>query len=535
MTQLLGSYHWNYDITPSPDALVLALEAAIGQPTNVTNVYPCWGSEATWATNLNTILVAQQASAVGKRLYPMIDLKFYITNNGDGYTFGGIQGLNDAASGKWDSVLNACVLACKTNGFLTAFFSISYAHNFGYSCDNEGFDLTTNAAWIAAFEHWSQALRSSATVQGVKIYILFNPALGAGSMPVDQNTPDPSTFDILSLDVLNTYYGIGNIFDPNIRSGFWNNPNGWGLQQHINLAKTLGNKPVYFNKCGAGPSPIGVVTALANDSAFWDCIASTIVSMRTQGVPFWGMNLFDVNIASQNLTFSDGSQPACLDSVISYCQNGTFLSDVINLATGTSGPGGSVVSPYATVTQPSPLVVGQQTISGFCNASAIAVSIVWRVAGTTPQLTDPDVVKCVIHAMAGTFSGSVNVAPASTTGVMWISLNGGPFMQAWIAQPLATTPSVPAISVNQPSPLVSGQVTITGLVAPATSSVALCWRTAATQPGPNDADVVQAVVQSPSGEFYAVMTIDHPGTRSSMWYSVNNSVFKLAWTGVPSQ
>jgi hypothetical protein len=91
-----------------------------------------------------------------------------------------------------------------------------------------------------------------------------------------------------------------------------------------------------------------------------------------------------------------------------------------------------------------------------------------------------------------------------------------------------------AILVNQPSPLLQGQVTIVGQEPDPMQAVFLDWHTYGGAPAANASDWVQADVHS-NGNFRAVVSIDHPGVMSTMYERTGgDNTVHAVWSGVPS-
>jgi Ca-dependent carbohydrate-binding module xylan-binding len=92
--------------------------------------------------------------------------------------------------------------------------------------------------------------------------------------------------------------------------------------------------------------------------------------------------------------------------------------------------------------------------------------------------------------------------------------------------------TVDTVTVNRPAPLIAGLQTITGMESDPSQSIFLDWRTYGT-PVLGDGDWVQATV-TPSGSFSAPVTIDHPGTQSTMYYRIGSGPTITAWSATPS-
>ncbi len=88
------------------------------------------------------------------------------------------------------------------------------------------------------------------------------------------------------------------------------------------------------------------------------------------------------------------------------------------------------------------------------------------------------------------------------------------------------------VNVNKPATLRSRPQTITGTESDASQTIFLDWRTTGT-PALTDSDWVQAIVDS-SGNFAASVSIDHPGTSSTMYYRIGSGPAIAAWSGTPS-
>ncbi len=332
---LLGTYTsgpsgtWNYGAgnDVDMDQGVVGLGADLGKPITAINVFPVYGDQNWWYYNLKRAVDSMHSSAIAKNIVPVIGIKLFWANTApQNYGWGDPQAFVDVAAGKFDATWIEMIDAVSDAQIPVSIFRIGYEDNFNFMPDGETGDPDTQLKWKAAFEHVAKVLRAEAFKKGVVAYLMYNPALGNGSLPVDTNLPDPSLWDILGADQYNSYWGGGDVNDIPTRVGFWHNPNGWGMDQQIALAVKL-KKPMYFAETGSGPNPNGPSHGLSNDTAFWDFMADSIKSMRAQGVPMLGMNIWNIQAGDGSWQFTGGVQPAVLDSISKYIADGTFVGD----------------------------------------------------------------------------------------------------------------------------------------------------------------------------------------------------------------
>jgi hypothetical protein len=93
-------------------------------------------------------------------------------------------------------------------------------------------------------------------------------------------------------------------------------------------------------------------------------------------------------------------------------------------------------------------------------------------------------------------------------------------------------PVIDSVTVNRPAPLVAGVQTITGIETDPTQSIYLDWRSNSV-PTLANTDWVKATVTS-FGNFSASMNIDDAGTKSTMYYRINQGPTVVAWSGTAS-
>jgi hypothetical protein len=93
-------------------------------------------------------------------------------------------------------------------------------------------------------------------------------------------------------------------------------------------------------------------------------------------------------------------------------------------------------------------------------------------------------------------------------------------------------PASDSVTVYRPSNLAAAVQTISGMETDPSQSVFLDWRTSGT-PAVGASDWVQAKVQS-NGQFAASVTVDHPGTMSTMFYHTGSGPVVAAWSGTPT-
>ncbi len=93
-------------------------------------------------------------------------------------------------------------------------------------------------------------------------------------------------------------------------------------------------------------------------------------------------------------------------------------------------------------------------------------------------------------------------------------------------------PAPNVVTVNRPAQLSVGVQTISGSETDPSQPVFLDWHTTGV-PVIGASDWVPATV-TPSGQFSASVTIDHPGVQSTMFYHAGSGPVVAAWTGTPS-
>ena len=223
------------------------------------------------------------------------------------------------------------------------------------------------------------------------------------------------------------------------------------------------------------------------------------------------------------------------------------------------------------VSQPSPLYTGSSVvITGTESDATKRLFLDWRTSGV-PALNASDWVQANVQTN-GSFSAALVIDHPGTKSTLYYRIENGPAKVAWAATPSAepaptptpvpkpspnstqtptptplppkptvtpnpvnattAAPSVNRVSVLQPSPLVAGSaVTLHGTESDATASIFLNWRTTGI-PAANDSGWVQASTQS-DGSFSAALTIDHPGTASTLFYRIGTGSAQVAWKAIP--
>jgi hypothetical protein len=92
---------------------------------------------------------------------------------------------------------------------------------------------------------------------------------------------------------------------------------------------------------------------------------------------------------------------------------------------------------------------------------------------------------------------------------------------------------VDTVTVAKPANLTVGSQSITGSESDPTQTIFLDWHESTSQPALSATDWVQATVDS-TGHFSAMLTINNPGTQSTMYYRIGSGPTQTAWSATPT-
>lgn len=237
------------------------------------------------------------------------------------------------AAGTHDAALRGVVTAWRDQGFTSAYIRPGYEMNGTYSDSYAGADAASRAAWVAAFKHIANVVR---TVPGIDVKTVWNPNLQAGNTAdVASLYPGNAAVDVIAGDMYNPTYprdlydwskNDGSyapdfptwFADPVNRAHFWEFPaaNQWNqvsdgqshtfaLSDLIKLAR-LHNKPLAIAETGAGGDGTRAPT---DDPAFPKWLAN---ALSQSGVPIAFVNIWDLHAGDADWSFSgtgSGSRP----------------------------------------------------------------------------------------------------------------------------------------------------------------------------------------------------------------------------------
>lgn len=399
----------------------------VGRAVNCANVFPSWGSMNDWAVNTRDIIAKGIAkSSFGTSFVPVVGLK--MLSKVDGYGWNDVKCYNDVAAGKWDSMWRGVVQALASQGFKYSIVRIAYEYNGSFMEDFMGWDGASQTAWKNGFTHAAQTLKDEAGKQGIRVDVCLNPNVMTGCPDVAGNIPDPKCWDVFGLDIYNQFWGEGDSTNADVRRAFWDNPKGgWGMQAHIALAKTLG-KPIFLPECGSGLSSNGAAHGMINDPAFWPWLAGAIKSMRSQGVPYWGMCAWDIQPGDGSWRFADGTQPQCLSDFKANID--TFIGDDVfgSAATTSSAQAATVAAIKAQTVLPEINLgtINADTLKLMMSEDAYQGDAQFIVSVDGKQIGGAQVVKAVHSAnqtqpfvIQGSFSSGTHTVVVTFTNDAW--------------------------------------------------------------------------------------------------------------------
>ena len=231
------------------------------------------------------------------------------------------------ASGQYDSVLKGIVSAWSSQGFKTLYFRPGWEMNVPQSPSYAGTDPTTQADWIAAFQHISTVLHS---VPGANVQVVWNPNVQSWNAVgnVLSLYPGSKYVDVIGADMYSPQYPR-DLYDWSLNNGtydssfaqwmanpvnrihYWNEPaaNRWtsndqqgnslSLQQLLDFAKAQG-KPFAMGETGAGSGGNGN-QGPEDDPAFPQWLASTLAS---SGDTIAFANVWDLWVGDGNWAFT---------------------------------------------------------------------------------------------------------------------------------------------------------------------------------------------------------------------------------------
>jgi hypothetical protein len=166
---------------------------------------------------------------------------------------------------------------------------------------------------------------------------------------------------------------------------------------------------------------------------------------------------------------------------------------------------------------------GPFDISGLGDKNVFPFADSWFKSGPVATINGGDSV-----AINGGTHGFAEPIPAGYTALDFASQGGDGDGDG---DDTGATSNANRITVNEPSTLVAGQITITGSESDPSQPVSLDWRTSGI-PALGASDWVKATVQS-DGQFTATVDIDHPGTHSTMFYQSGTGQAVAAWSATP--
>ena len=543
---------------------------------------PPYSKHPSWGGQIRATLTSMKASPYGRRIMPIHGLFMFqvglpdnFGDNNNSLRSGYTNGYTAIAGGQYDPMFIDMVKAHSDIGLGTAIFRLRYEFNGGWNPDSstdgakqydkQGNEIPSDnfhvlPLFVSCFEHVSNVLYAAGKTYGVKVIIIFNPA--TNFYPVAKDLISASYYDWIGIDFYNGCYGAtaAQLADDSYRIAHWDTGsplNSFGMQSFVNWStalKTAGTpKPAIICESGAdwpltASNTAGVVP---NDPMYIPYMAGKIALLRANA-PFYGQLMWDIYAGDGNHTYTtvyDKTgvlnslflQQTVLDDIVKYTQPsmGTqdLTGDIISLPQpvfrpdllDSYGTGGATIT--VTVTKPSNVVNGSQTISGNVSSPSATVSLAWAkgITGGTAPTTG---VSATVNVTTGNFTATVDIDPVNVAGGMWYSVNSGSFTLAWLSTPVASGSPTVTATVTQPTSLVSGASTITGTVSSSLATVRLCWRSNTSTPLVTDSDVVVATVAT-NGTFSATVTIGVAGTQGTMWYSLNGNNFISAWTATP--
>lgn len=207
-----------------------------------------------------------------------------------------------------------------------------------------------------------------------------------------------------------------------------------------------------------------------------------------------------------------------------------------------------VIPATVTVTQPTQLNAGLQTISGVIGATGTPPSVIWLYwASGVTTIPQVDVSSGVQASIVQTSSPETFYAALTITG---IGINGGLYYNtngantgwtlAWTGTPLGGAVVVTVDSFPSPLPPQTA-IVLTGTITNAGTPLVVCLRTAgAAQPVQGNPDVVVATVSpnpnpnAPAGVWTATVVTGAAGIAENFWVSTGGGAFSILTTVTPT-
>lgn len=232
------------------------------------------------------------------------------------------------ASGQNDGVIQAMVKAWAAQGFTTQYWRPGWEMNLASMPSYAGTDKQTQADWVAAFRHVSDALHAAGKANGVDVQVVWNPSVtNYDALGVLKNLYPGNTYvDVIGADIYaDAYpYSDGNnaagqptyhdwttgaeltslsdwLANPANLTHYWSNPaatrwsldssggHNLGLSTLLDFARTQ-DKPFAIPETGAGNAAGG--HDVADDAAFPTWLAQTL---QASGNAIRFVNLWDSN------------------------------------------------------------------------------------------------------------------------------------------------------------------------------------------------------------------------------------------------
>lgn len=302
-----------------------------------------------------------------------------------------IAALQQTAAGAWDTYYQQVVQQFAAAGCKLLYVRVQWEHNGGWYVGWAGYQQAYQwTAWVAAFEHVAAVLHAAGTAAGITVKVIWNPdAIASSSCYVPGTLP--TGMDLLGLDLYSSYIQWGSaqiggpgtgtaakeqawdtaagtssgVITPAPTSGSY----GWGVLDHIALAKSLG-LPICI--CESGDGTGGAPFGFADDPDWPTYVASRLAQAVGDGVP---VELWSIWIGPFDLTwFATATYPAAVQQVLALgSSNNTGGNDPMATLWHTA-VSQSLTSPSTT------LIVGDTTAFGAPTATAPAlIGVNWNV------------------------------------------------------------------------------------------------------------------------------------------------------------
>lgn len=319
------SYTWNWG-TGNDAELADAIEAdaaELGVFPNAYGFFPMWGGHGAWPGNLGWAVAGMINSRVGDRMnIPVVGIMPYFSDCG--YGWNDDAGLRDCADGKFDDCWRGCARAVKENGANTAIWRLGYENNFQFMPSAPQWNTESQQLWGRAFSRMSDVIRDESAKIGLTSVICLNWTTGAGSLPVENMTPDASKFDWYCTDLYNNFYADdGDINDEAQRRAYWSSA--WlGMDHVIEYAQQLG-KPIMAPETGAGVRPDG--HSLKDSAAFWHWESEQATAIRARGMSWAGLMIWNIPAGDFDCRTTNGVQPPCVDAIKQHLADGSLVGD----------------------------------------------------------------------------------------------------------------------------------------------------------------------------------------------------------------